>query len=443
MTPLDVVEIIQQFIDSMYNKVRSLQKRKRKCNVADIFSTMIASSFGDNNENNFKNLSHDNKYLADSSRSYWRNKIYDLDFTFNFHAFAVNNELYITDSSIDIHFNIFDNFNVYAGDGIKLKTGFNNLQRNGKNIASIVAVPLYDIKYGVFRDYKISYKCNEHEALLQHDLKKKDLIILDRLYSSTALFNNLRTRCKFLVRLKSNLTCYKNFTKDVNINTKIVVVNGVRIRLVKYYVDEDIRKIIIDKYAEDALVDNNPANIKLAENENKSICMILATNVTTLNIDECIYLYKKRWKIEIAFKQLKQHFRVRYVNKQSNTLLPLRKCEFWYRLSFLMFNMTHVLKNSIDIHQYEESNYLEDDNYYDECKYSECVIYIRDLISGRLKKDNIINDVMHLQKQKVRISKTKKVVFRDIKRGTYKSVTTVIDLNKEYYDKKKVENDHG
>ena len=136
--------------------------------------------------------------------------------------------------------------------------------------------------------------------------------------------------------MKSNLKCYKQFMEQKDINTQVVSVNGTRIRLVKYWIDKNTKKCI-NRYAEDGFIDN----------DDLSDCFVLATNDISLSIDDCIFLYKKRWTVEIAFKQLKQHFKIRYVNKQITMKTPLEKCEFWFKMSFFMFNMTHVLKNCI------------------------------------------------------------------------------------------------
>jgi hypothetical protein len=263
----------------------------------------------------------------------------------------------------------------------------------------------------MFRDYKIAYDCNENNALLKHDLTKQDLVILDRGYASFDLFNDLKKKTKFLVRLRSNFNCVKEFMDNKNINTKIVTEYGTRLKLVKYWIDKQTQKIIFDKYNEE----------KTFNDDDLSECFVLATNDVKLSIDDCVFLYKKRWTIETAFKQLKQHFKLRYVNKQITMISPLKKSEFWFKMSFFMFNMTSILKNCIDKNQK------------DECKFSECVIFLRDFMSGRLNEDNIMSDLEHLQKQKQYIRNTERVNQRNMKKGTYKSVNT-IDRENEKYD---------
>ena len=72
MGPDELTQHILSTVDSLYKDVKTLQIRKRKCNLANLFNVMIASSFGDNNESNFKNLYETNKYISNSTCYYWK-----------------------------------------------------------------------------------------------------------------------------------------------------------------------------------------------------------------------------------------------------------------------------------------------------------------------------------------------------------------------------------
>ena len=98
-----------------------------------------------------------------------------------------------------------------------------------------------------------------------------------------------------------------------NVYTKIITMNGTRIKLVKYWIDKETKTIIFNKYKQDGTLSD----------EDYDKCYVLGTNVTDLTKDECIFLYKKRWTIEVAFKQLKQNFRIRYVCKNIRSKNPL------------------------------------------------------------------------------------------------------------------------
>ena len=109
-------------------------------------------------------------------------------FTLRLSFFAVDNNIYKHDKS-------FDKYNVLSGDGTKFKTSYRNKKYNGKNIVSIIILAVYDIFYKTLRDYKIAYDCNEHTTLLEHNLTKQYLIILDRYYAALELFTILKLNC--------------------------------------------------------------------------------------------------------------------------------------------------------------------------------------------------------------------------------------------------------
>ena len=413
MTPYEyILNNIYTYVDIMFAQVKNLQIRRRKCNVANMFSLMIHASHTNNNDKSFKNLYTSNRNLSDGAYTYWKTKIYSLNFVDNFHSIAVDNNFY--KHKLNNNFmGLFDKYNILAGDGTKVKCAYKICDNQGKNIAAINIVAIYDIRYGTFRDYKIAYDCNEHTGILQHDLTKNDLIILDRYYASHELMNILKKKTTFLIRLKLNLLCVKKFMLDTNTTEKVVNYSGTRIKLVKYWIDKKTKNIILNKYKD--IDDKN--------DDDMSDCYVVATNDTTLSANECIFLYKKRWSIETSFKQLKQNFKIRYVNKQITTKTPLLKTEFWFRMSFLMYNMTSVLKNSIDASQQNE------------CKFSECAIFICDTITGILKISNLKDDLKTLITKTYYTTTRIKKITRCIKPGVYKSIVTIDASNKKLIQK--------
>ena len=69
MKPIELTQHILSTIDSVYDDIKTLQVRKRKCNISNLFNVMLASSFGNNNESDFKNMYASNKYISNSVRS--------------------------------------------------------------------------------------------------------------------------------------------------------------------------------------------------------------------------------------------------------------------------------------------------------------------------------------------------------------------------------------
>ena len=101
---------------------------------------MIASSFGDNNECDFKFLYNSNKCISESTRSYWRSKIYDLSFIDNNYSdvfsYASDNDLFQNKTVPDQYKHLYDKFDILAGDVTKTKSVYRIKNGNGKNITS-------------------------------------------------------------------------------------------------------------------------------------------------------------------------------------------------------------------------------------------------------------------------------------------------------------------
>jgi IS4 transposase len=408
MTKGECIKYFKSIQSDIFEKVCSLQKRKRVCNVSNLFNTMIYSSFGDNKECNFSHLYKSNRYLAESTRSYWRSKIYDLSFDFNEYSYATNNNI-INNAPVPIDFkHIYDKYNLLAIDLTKTKTAYRNKSGKGKNLANVGISAMFNIRNQLFPSYNVTNDNNEINGLLEHNLSKKDLIILDRYYASYELFDKLKKKTNFIVRLKKNLKVVKNFIKSSELS-KTTNIEGTRLKLVKYWIDKTTKKIIYDKYSEEGTLSE----------EDQSDCFILATNLTDLSIDECIYIYKKRWDIEIAFKQLKQNFRIRYPCQTIRSKQPLKKCLFWYMMSFLMFNLSSILKNIIDT----------DNNI--NCKFSDCARFVRLFLIGKIKMRDVNDEINKINKNRYTKIYTK-IYTREIKAGTLKSINKINSINELY-----------
>lgn len=230
-----------------------------------------------------------------------------------------------------------DKYTLMAGDGTVIKCSIRNLK--GTNMACMTVSSLINMFDRSFYNYKLSKTNTECETLLNQPLTKKHLVVLDRGYADVTNLCSLDKKTNFVVRIKKNFLITKEFLKK-DINSDIITVGNTKLKLVKYYVDKKTRKIIIKKYAED---DN-----ELYEDNESTY--IIATNVLSLTINDCITLYKLRWEIEVAFKHLKTHFKIRHICKEPNMKIDKlhEKNRFWLDMSFLMYNMTNLLKNAID-----------------------------------------------------------------------------------------------
>lgn len=143
-------------------------------------------------------------------------------------------------------------------------------------------------------------------------------------------------------------------------------------------------------------------------------------------MNDCITLYKLRWEIEVAFKHLKTHFKIRHICKEPNMKIDKlhEKNRFWLDISFLMYNMTNLLKNAIDFDI--NSN----------CRFSKIANFLRYIMQNKennsldvLKKKLILIGKRFQNNTKnnsnVKDSRIKK------KRGRYPALNTVIKGNEK------------
>ena len=369
---------------------------------------MIRSSFNDNNYCDFID-DYNLDVISQGNLSYWCVKIYNIDINdMIYKNYQLAKDNILQSIKVNDYLHIFQKYTVLAVDGTVINSAIDNL--NGKNVCSLTISSLLDISNNMFYDYLIAFDNNETKTLLKQPLNKNQLIIMDRGYSDISFLKIINKRVNFIVRLKKNLLMYKSFMKK-NISSDIINIDGMRIKLVKYHVDKKTKKVIIKKYEED----NNK------KNEDDDSLYVIATNVIDLTIDECIYLYKKRWSVEVAFKHLKSNFKLKYICKETNINDPVKKNKFWIDLSFLMYSMTTMIKNEID-------NDITRKN----CKYSKCASFIRKMLLN--ENNNISKLIVKLLKIKKRYQNNNKpnqnltVNIRG-KRGRYKSFSTIVGKN--------------
>jgi hypothetical protein len=174
------------------------------------------------------------------------------------------------------------------------------------------------------------------------------------------MLKNLDNKTNFVVRVKKNLIYVKKFIKS-NKAEDTVYVNNVPIKLIRYRIDKKTKKLIIKKYCEDdKLID-----------EDKDDIYILATNLLTLSSDDCIYLYRRRWTIEVVFKYIKSNFNIRHIVKETNINDIETKINFWINLSFCLYNQSAILKN------------VSDNDTGKNCRFSKIALFVRKMYSIR------------------------------------------------------------
>ncbi len=210
-------------------------------------------------------------YLIDLAR---KSSTVDQDFQLN-----INGNIYAFDSStIDLCLSVFwwATFRKTKG-GIKLHT-------------------LYDVK--------TSIPCFIHVSPASlHDMNALDLLhyepggyyILDRGYIDyERLFKIHKSSAYFVVRAKKNLQYQRMYSRKVNKD------NGVLLdqigKLTGFYVSKDYPEKL--------------RRIKFYDEETNNNLMFLSNNFD-LSAEEIAQLYKYRWKVELFFKWIKQHLKIK------------------------------------------------------------------------------------------------------------------------------------
>jgi hypothetical protein len=160
------------------------------------------------------------------------------------------------------------------------------------------------IKLHTLYDIKTSIPCFIHVSPASvHDVNALDLLnyepggyyILDRGYIDfERLFKIHQSYAYFVVRAKDNLQFRRLYSNKVNKN------NGVLLdqigKLTGFYVSKD--------YPEKLRI------IKFYDKETDNELMFLSNNMD-LMAEEIAQLYKYRWKVELFFKWIKQHLKIR------------------------------------------------------------------------------------------------------------------------------------
>lgn len=404
--------------------------------VKDIFNVVIRSC-SDNTttrESIDKNSSFNDTYV--SGISYWLNKVYDLNtFTDQYYkiyqlADSIRKTLFIFKNNPLRR--IYNMYNVLVGDGTVCKCSFRN--DHGKNIASYTVSIILNMATNLVYDHTILFNNNELTGILNANLTKSDIIVLDRGYSKLSFMDKLAKRTYFVIRLTRNLMIYKRFMK-MNEQSMIIKRNGYKIKLIKYSVDKETREIIKSRYNG---CDNN--------DEDDDSIFVIATNLTDLSSKEMSELYKNRWSVEVCNKNIKSNFNIRHIVKQYNSLEPIKKISFYTSLSILIYNITTLEKRLLEMKYYYqhqkriEYNYSQHVNLYKE--------YLIDTINPVNKTVVLTAErKMHRLIVNKRSTKKKKNYSRNNKiRGKYKSLEYMAKLNnrddiisqiKKYYKKEK------
>ena len=214
-------------------------------------------------------------------------------------------------SSIEEGFQLIIEGNVYAFDSTTVDLCLNIFwwAEFRKTKGGIKIHTLYDIK--------TSIPCFIHiSSASMHDVNALDLLyyetggyyILDRGYIDyKRLFRIHQSNAYFVIRAKDNLQFRRIYSNKVNKN------NGVLLdqigKLIGFYVSKDYPEKL--------------RRIRFYDIETNKTLVFLTNNLE-LKAEEIAMLYKYRWKVELFFKWIKQHLKIKSFWGQSQNAVKIQ-----------------------------------------------------------------------------------------------------------------------
>lgn len=257
--------------DSMRDLILSLEAHQPKYYHLGFGKTVSRRNLGTANEKRSYKIFEEFAYvlIEEARKSYYRN-----DF-----EVEVDGNVYALDSTtIDLCLSVFwwAEFRKHKG-GIKLHT-------------------LYDVKTSIPSFLHVS-------KASVHDVNILDLIpyeagsyyVMDKGYIDFKRLHKLHSQGSFFVTRSKDNTRFKRMYSNVVDKTTGVISDQIG-KLENYYSKKDYP----DKLR----------RIKYYDGEQKKYLVFL-TNNTDLQATEIAFLYKKRWEVEIFFKWMKQHLKIK------------------------------------------------------------------------------------------------------------------------------------
>ena len=159
---------------------------------------------------------------------------------------------------------------------------------------------------------------NDSFMLRPSNYHSGDIVAMDRAYVDYAKFEELTARdVLYVTKMKKNLV-YETVSDTMYMNPEGVMEYRVRHVIFRKYVrdgDDIVHRARIITY-----VDIKKEKAKLVS---------LLTNDMEMEVEEIVEIYRKRWEIELLFKQLKQNFPLRYFYGESANAI---KIQIWVTL---------------------------------------------------------------------------------------------------------------
>ena len=203
--------------------------------------------------------------------------------------------------------------------------------KTGKKKGGIKVHTVIHANEGVPSDIKFtSAATNDSFMLKPSSLNKGDIVAMDRAYIDYGKFQQLTDRgVIYVTKLKKNL--------------KYTVLDDMMYQSPDGLMEVRIQVVEFTKQIKGGETIRHKARIITYVNEEKHKLISLLTNDMDSDPDEIIDIYRKRWEIELLFKQMKQNFPLKYFYGESANAI---KIQIWVTLiaNLLLMVMQKGLK---------------------------------------------------------------------------------------------------
>jgi hypothetical protein len=214
------------------------------------------------------------------------------------------------------HLQIIDSTTITLFSNLIFK-GVGRHPKTGKKKGGIKVHTVIHANEGVPSDVRFtSAATNDSFMLKPASLGKEDIIAMDRAYIDYGKFEEMTERgVTYVTKMKKNLKY--NLLED----TMYQAPEGL--------MEVRIQQVAFTKHLKDAADLIHHARIITYADERKRRLVSLLTNDMEIDPADIIAIYRKRWEIELLFKQIKQNFPLKYFYGESANAI---KIQIWVTL---------------------------------------------------------------------------------------------------------------
>lgn len=208
------------------------------------------------------------------------------------------------------HLKIMDSTTISLFSNVLFK-GVGRNPKSGKKKGGLKVHTVIHANEGVPSDIKVtSAATHDHFMLSPGKLSKDDILTIDRAYIDYEKFAELTDRgVVYVTKMKKNMK-YK-------LHEDIMLQDPDGLMQVR------IQKVTLTKELPDRTIIHRARIITYSDIKKKKLIFLL-TNDFEMDPLEIIEIYRKRWAIELLFKQLKQNFPLRYFYGESKNAIMIQ-----------------------------------------------------------------------------------------------------------------------